>query len=165
MNLTALSYVILFLAVPAVAATETAAESEQTMLNLVNQARAEARSCGNRHFPAAPPLQWHQGLAESAQEHAGDMAEGDYFNHTDRSGRNPHQRIQAAFGYSNIGTAENIEAGGRTAAQALSAWLKSPGHCSNIMNPKHTHLGMAVAVNPNSKYRFYWVQTFAYRAY
>lgn len=141
------------------------ADTPQTLLDAVNQARAQTRQCGSRHFPAAPPLQWHDGLAAVAAEHAGDMAAHNYFSHTDRQGRTAHQRIQAAIGHPGAASAENISAGSRTAVQAMAGWLKSPGHCRNIMNPQHTHFGMAAAVNPGSRYHTYWVQTFSYQAY
>ena len=54
---------------------------------------------------------------------------------------------------------ENIAAGYRTPADVVAGWLRSPGHCRNIMTPARD-LGVGLAEVDGSEYRFYWVQMF-----
>ena len=56
------------------------------VLELVNAARAEARSCGARAFAAVPPVEWNARLATTALAHSSDMARHDYFAHAGRDG-------------------------------------------------------------------------------
>lgn len=55
---------------------------------------------------------------------------------------------------------ENIAAGYSTAEQTFEQWKNSPGHWAAIMNPNYTHLGVAVAYDENSTYKYYWQQLF-----
>lgn len=132
------------------------------MLNLINQARSQARQCGSVYFQAAPSLRWNDALARAAQKHAQDMADNNYFEHNSRNGRSAFDRMKAE-GYRYMSAAENIAQGNRNAQEAVNGWLKSAGHCANIMNPKFREVGMAVAHN-NAMYvstpRIYWVQNF-----
>ena len=66
------------------------------MLALVNQARAEARRCGDKPFGAAPALAWDNTLEKVAAQHASDMAANDYFSHSGRDGTTPAQRVTRA---------------------------------------------------------------------
>ena len=49
------------------------------MLDLINEARAEARNCGDTFFPAAPPLNWDDRVEAAALGHSIDMAENRVF--------------------------------------------------------------------------------------
>ena len=68
----------------------------QRVLDLVNQARATPRTCGNRVFNTARPLRWNDSLAEAPWLHAEDMARNNYFSHSGRDGSNPAQRVARA---------------------------------------------------------------------
>jgi uncharacterized protein YkwD len=132
----------------------------QRVLDLVNQARAAPRYCGNRWFNAARPLRWNDVLAEASQRHSEDMARNNYFSHAGRDGSNPAQRVERA-GYRYRATGENIAGGGQMKAEdAVAGWIKSPGHCANLMNPAFTDMGVAYAVNPGSEMGVYWTQAF-----
>lgn len=133
---------------------------QEEMLNLINQARAQPQQCGNKHMPAAPPLSWHPLLEQAAQQHADDMASQNYFQHNSKNGKTPDQRI-AELGYQWRVAAENIAAGNKSAQSAIQSWLKSPGHCRNLMNPEIREVGVAVATNNNSRYKIYWVMNSA----
>jgi uncharacterized protein YkwD len=124
---------------------------------LVNQARSRARSCGAESFAAAPPLRWDDRLGRAAQAHSADMAAKNYFSHTSADGRSFSERIRAE-GYSFSRAGENIAAGQRTAAQVVDTWLKSPGHCRNIMNPAFGDLGVGQAAG--GSFGVYWTQDF-----
>ena len=138
---------------------ESVEAAGKRVLKLVNQARASPRYCGNSAFNAARPLRWNNALAESARLHAEDMAHYDYFSHSGRDGSNPAERVERA-GYRYRATGENIAAGQTSAADAIAAWIASPEHCANLMNPAFTEMGAAFAVDSGSKMGVYWTQTF-----
>jgi uncharacterized protein YkwD len=127
----------------------------------VNLARAKARSCGQQQYPAVPPLAWNERLAQAALGHSTNMAEGHYFSHVEKDGSDPAARATRA-GYVWRAVGENIVSGYSTPKEAVAAWLDSPGHCANIMNPNYTETGVAYAINPASENRtVYWTQAFA----
>jgi len=132
----------------------------QRVLDLVNQARATPRYCGNRLFNTARPVRWNDALAEASRLHAEDMARNNYFSHRGRDGSSPAQRVERA-GYRYRAAGENIAAGGQMGAEdAVAGWIKSPGHCANLMNAAFTEMGVAFAVNPRSDMGVYWTQAF-----
>jgi uncharacterized protein YkwD len=131
----------------------------QRILDLINQARATPRYCGTTAFNAARPVRWNDLLAEASRLHADDMARYNYFSHSGRDGSNPWDRIERA-GYRWRSTGENIAAGQRNAEEAVAGWIKSPGHCANLMDPGFAEMGAAVAVNSRSEMGMYWAQEF-----
>lgn len=131
----------------------------ERMLILVNDARGQARNCGARHFGSARPLSWNVVLARSAALHAADMAANGFFSHTGHNGSTFQQRITRS-GYSFRAIGENIAAGQPSIEDAIAGWLKSPGHCANLMNSDFTDIGAAFAFNHTNGMRVYWVQDF-----
>lgn len=131
----------------------------QRVLELVNQARAAPRYCGNRAFNAARPVRWNDSLAEASRLHAEEMARYNYFGHSGRDGSAPAQRVERA-GYRHRAIAENISAGQMQPEDAVAGWIKSPTHCANLMNPVYTEMGVAFAVNARSEMGVYWTQAF-----
>jgi uncharacterized protein YkwD len=130
------------------------------LLTLVNQARATPRVCGAQSFGAAPPLAWNETLATAAVGHSRDMATKRYHSHKEADGSGPPERATRA-GYAWTRISENIASGQRTIEEVLTAWLGSPGHCANIMNPDMTEMGAAFDTNPASENRtLYWTQMF-----
>jgi uncharacterized protein YkwD len=136
------------------AATLTAAEKSE-ILRLVNNARASARVCGTRTYQRAAPLMWKPALEKAAQRHSSDMAARNRFSHTGSDGSSPADRINAT-GYKWSLFVENIAAGYSTAQAVVNGWLRSPGHCANIMDSRVMDMGAAKAVNPASRYGTYW---------
>jgi uncharacterized protein YkwD len=135
-----------------------AAKEPQIALAILNAARAEARQCGATLYPAAAPLIWDTQLEAAAQQHADDMANRDFFSHTNPNGVTASQRTAAA-GY-GAQTGENISAGYASLESAMQGWLSSPGHCANIMSTSYKHYAVACSVNKSSSYGTYWTQTF-----
>lgn len=73
--------------------------------------------------------------------------------------------IGSAVSPSAVG--ENAAAGQTSPMEVMTQWLRSPGHCANIMNPDYTHLAagygsaLAYKVGPNATvYKDSWVQVF-----
>ena len=145
---------------PAVGESQQAAG--QRVLELVNQARASRRYCGSSLFNAARPLRWNDALAASSLLHSEDMARHNYFSHLGRDGSEPAQRVERA-GYNYRSTGENIAAGQMNPEDAVAGWIKSPEHCTNLMNPAFADMGAAFAVDRNSDMGVYWTQTFGTR--
>ncbi len=138
---------------------EPARPSELHLVSLVNAARTLARSCGASQHSAASPVTWNSKLASAAQSHSEDMASGDFFSHTGSDGSTVANRVTAtAYSWRTVG--ENIYAGYTEAERAMTAWLDSPGHCRNILDPDFKEVGMAVVVSSTSTYQSYWTQVF-----
>lgn len=135
-------------------------EEEQRMLDLVNTARASSRSCGGQQYASAPALTWNCKLRDAARSHTQDMADTNFFSHSGSDGLQVSDRVTAQ-GYDWRTVGENIAAGQDTAAQAMDGWIKSAGHCRNIMNPEYVDFGSALEVNELSDYYSYWGQAFA----
>ncbi len=129
------------------------------VLALVNLARREARSCGDKSFAATTPLKWNEKLERTGLLHATDMAKHSYFSHDGRDGSKPAARAtRAGYVWREVG--ENIAAGQTTAEAAVQGWIDSPPHCANLMSPQFTEMGVAYAVNLQSQMGIYWAQLF-----
>lgn len=129
------------------------------LLELVNLARAQQRQCGDRRFAPAGPLRWSETLERAARAHSIDMARNGYFAHVAPGGSTPADRVTRA-GYDYRRTGENIAAGQSTADDAVAAWLASPVHCANLMDPAYTEMGAALETNRRSPLGTYWTQVF-----
>ncbi|MBT2774417.1 CAP domain-containing protein [Halomonas sp. ISL-60] len=133
-------------------------DQQQAMLSKINEARSQARQCGDQQFEAAEPLTWSCKLEAAAKSHSQDMAENDYFSHTDPDGAGIEQRVgNQDYVWQAVG--ENIAAGLTSVSAVVEGWLDSPGHCQNIMNDAFTEMGMAKAEDSESRYSSYWTQT------
>ena len=88
------------------------------------------------------------------------MAEHRTLGHPGSDGSKPEERITRA-GYEWQGTGENVASGQQTADAVVGAWLKSSGHCANIMEPRFTEMGVAFALAPGENPNIYWTQEFA----
>ena len=87
------------------------------------------------------------------------MAAGNFLEHEGRDGSTPAQRAtRAGYDWRSIG--ENIAMGQTTPELVVQAWLKSPEHCANIMEPGFAQMGVAFAVRPDSEGGIYWAQSF-----
>jgi len=130
------------------------------LLVAVNKARAVARTCGTTKYPAVPALTAATKLDTAAQAHATDMVTKNFFSHTGSDGSQPWDRMTRA-GYSWSAAGENIAAGNSTVAATMDQWLKSAGHCANIMGKNFTQIGFGYNYSATATYRHYWVQNFA----
>ena len=118
-----------------------------------------------RRAEGLSPLKSEPRLEAAAQDHAEDMAAQDYFDHQSLDGRSPWDRLGDA-GYTYHAAAENIAAGQITAESVVDAWMNSPGHRANILNPYFRELGVGYHLEAGDTfpdpygYRHYWVQDF-----
>jgi len=112
---------------------------------LTNQARAAA---GVAPVTLSPTLNV---AAEGWSQHQASTT-------TMTHGVNPGERITAAgFGWRTWG--ENVAFGQSNCTAVIAAWMNSPGHRTNMLNPSFTHIGIAVAVASNG-YK-YWTMNLA----
>lgn len=133
---------------PAVTVAQADVTTAQEVLRLVNIERRRVN---------APPLVLNDKLTAAAQRHAQDMATSRRMSHTGSDGSTMRSRIDATqYNWSTIG--ENVAMGQTTAAAVMAAWMSSPGHRQNILNPAFTELGVGYATGAN---RPYWAQVFA----
>lgn len=131
------------------------------MLAAVNAYRRKGATCGaNGSFPAAPDLVWNAALTQAAVVHSDDMVAGNFFSHTGSNGSTVGTRVTAA-GYAWRGVGENIAAGQGTVTAVVDGWMKSDGHCANLMNAAFRDIGVACVTGTSSNtYRTYWTQDF-----
>jgi uncharacterized protein YkwD len=112
---------------------------------LVNQVR------GQHGLPALRP---NTDLQRSAQEHNDDMVAQSYFAHAGPAGDSPLSRIEGT-GYVASKTVgyilgENIAWGTLTLATPgaiVNAWVNSPEHLANILDPAFRDTGMAASAS------------------
>jgi uncharacterized protein YkwD len=140
--------------------TVSTPEFRREFLEDINHLRKQGCNCGGTFMVPAPPLVWNNYLEQAAIGHAADMAARNYFSHTSKDGRTMEDRIVLAGytfkGFKSFAIGENIAQGQLSIAEVMQGWIKSPGHCKNLMNPSFREVG--VAFN-NS----YWVQDFGLR--
>lgn len=110
-----------------------------------------------------PPLKVASELMESAQFHSDWMADHNCFAHTCDGEPLWTTRIQNA-GYVNwVVLGENIAAGQSTVAQAVSAWMNSPDHRSNMLSTDFREAGGGYAFSGTADYHHYWTMDFGAR--
>src|SRR5579863_6016381 len=133
---------------------------KKEFLTRINEARHKGCNCGDLYMPPAPPLTWNDDLEKAAIGHAQDMYYNKYFSHTSKDGRTMSDRvINAGYtfkAYKTFAVGENIAEGEMSIGEVMNGWLKSPGHCKNLMNPGFREVGVA-------QFNQYWVQDFGGR--
>jgi uncharacterized protein YkwD len=116
----------------------TAAELQLAadVLTMVNTERA--------NNGGIPPVSAHAASAKVAFDYSIDMVARNFFDHINPECEDPGVRLtRAGIGWSTYG--ENIAQGQTTAAQVMTAWMNSPGHRANILNPAFTRLGVGAS--------------------
>jgi uncharacterized protein YkwD len=155
-NILIIGFVLLLASPP----TANAVTWQEQMLNSINSIRAEK---------SLTPLKMCRPLVKAAQSYAKKMALQDFLNHTGKDGSTPGSRIQKA-GYDWMNSrkgsmiAENIAAGQNSVLEVMRSWSKSKSHYKNMVTPGFTHVGFGMAINPNSKYKKFWVQNLGFGA-
>lgn len=126
-----------------------------------DRAQANVRECANRARArhGLPKLRDLKPLDQAASLHAHGMAKRRFFDHIDPQGRGPGERVDlfARRHFDAIG--ENIAAGFGGSRSTCKAWLRSPSHRANILNPGFSFVGGGLA--RNGPHATYYVQVFA----
>ena len=139
-------------------ATETAPPPTPTVANEVQQVLDMVNA--ERVGRGLVPVQLSPELNEAALVHTQrQAADGQIYHQDPRDGSGPGDRISRT-GYRFSTWGENVAAGYPTPAAVMSAWMNSPGHCRNILNPAFTEMGVGF-VTGGARYNQFWTQVFA----
>lgn len=96
------------------------------------------------------PLTWDEAVRETARKHSIDMAENNYFSHTNLDGESPFDRmLNDGIRYSMAG--ENLAYGQNSSVFAHEGLMNSIGHRENILQKDFAALGVGVAFNDNAQ--------------
>ncbi|HWC57861.1 MAG TPA: CAP domain-containing protein [Candidatus Paceibacterota bacterium] len=92
-----------------------------------------------------PPLKLNNLLVTSATQKTMDMIAKQYFDHTSPTGVTVSD-LGKEVGYDYIVMGENLALGDFTDANdVVAAWMQSPGHRANILNPAYQEIGAYAA--------------------
>lgn len=129
--------------VPTLPESVTAYETE--VIRLVNDVRKDN---------GLKPLLQDWQLPRVARYKSQDMRDLGYFSHTSPTYGSPFNMMKSfVISYKTAG--ENIAKGYATPKAVVDAWMNSPGHRANILNPSYTHIGVGFVASGN-----YWTQMF-----
>lgn len=93
-------------------------------------------------------LGYNEELAEAASAKARDMIARDYWSHNTPEGDAPWNFIdQTSYAYQKAG--ENLAFGFRDSQSTVTAWMNSPGHRANILDPSFQEVGFGFADSDN----------------
>ncbi|MBX7265549.1 CAP domain-containing protein [Micromonospora sp. Llam7] len=123
----------------------------RALLYQANFARHLASIRGRKGFRLLP-LRWDDRLEVAAAFHAVDMHERNFFAHQSPEGDGPGDRARAV-GYVQGWIAENNARGADRAGEVHDAWVNSPEHYANIIDPKYKVFAAA-------RSGIYWVEMF-----
>jgi uncharacterized protein YkwD len=111
-----------------------------------------ARTNAERRAAGLPALRRNVNLMVAAQIQASQMANRNVMAHEIPDAQYPTLRSRLdAVSYPTEAAGENIAAGYEGGAQAVSGWMRSPGHRANILSRSYTELGTSVAVSRKGK--------------
>jgi uncharacterized YkwD family protein len=128
--------------------TSNVSSLESQVVTLVNQQRVKQ---------GLQTLKTGSTLSYVARLKSQDMVNKNYFSHTSPTYGSPFAMMEH-FGIRFSAAGENIAYGQPTAASVMNAWMNSPGHRANILNPSYTYIGVGAA--KNSRGVIYWTQEF-----
>jgi len=104
-----------------------------------------------------PKLSTNWQLSRIARYKSQDMINKNYFSHISPTYGSPFNMMEN-FGLKFSAAGENIAMGQQTPSSVVTAWMNSPGHKANILNPSYTQIGVGLAKNSNGT--CYWTQMF-----
>ncbi len=108
--------------------------SQKNLIELTNQERQKND---------LPTLSENSSLSQAAYTKAKNMFTENYWAHFAPSGKTPWDFILGA-GYRFTFAGENLAKNFYTDDEVVKAWMVSPTHKGNILNPKYQDIGMAV---------------------
>ena len=124
--------------------------TKSSLENFVNQTRQSG---------GLKPLAESTKLDQAAQLKAQNMVQNNYFAHNSPNGVTPwFWFIKVGYNYKYAG--ENLAIGFFDSKEVYQAWLNSPEHKANIVNPNYTEVGTAVLSGFGGKNTIVVVQEF-----
>ena len=125
---------------------------EQQMINSINQARSNA---------GLPALQVSSDLTKAARAKSKDMVNKNYFSHTSPTYGGLTSMLQH-FGISYSAAGENLAMNSNGSVSAAhESLMNSPGHRSNILEPRFSYVGVGIQVSSDGSH--YYTQLFIAR--
>ena len=103
------------------------------------------------------PLVYNLQLEKTAQMHAEDMVNRDFFAHVNPDGVDVMTRVKN-YKYDQRDAGENIAMEQVDPADVMNSWLNSKPHCENLLKANFTEMG--VGIYPLKGGGFAWVQVF-----
>lgn len=104
------------------------------VIELTNQMRSKQ---------GLPPVSENAALAAAANAKAQNMFSENYWAHFAPSGKSPWDFILNS-GYKFTYAGENLAKNFYTSEEVVNAWMNSPTHRDNLLNPKYKDVGIAV---------------------
>lgn len=95
-------------------------------------------------------LAWDEDTRTVARKHSVEMAENNYFSHTNLAGLSPFERMQEG-GVTFYLAGENLAYGQYSSIFAHEGLMNSAGHRENILKPGFRYLGVGVAFNSGNQ--------------
>lgn len=108
--------------------------TKSILIHLTNQTRTSI---------GLPSLKENPKLVQAAYLKADDMIKKDYFSHQSPEGIWPWDWLKRV-GYNYQLAGENLAIGFLDSEEVHRAWLNSPSHKANILNPNYQEIGIAV---------------------
>lgn len=108
--------------------------NKENIIYLVNQSRSES---------GVSLLEENEKLDQAAKDKLDDMLAKNYFAHTSPEGVTPWHWIEKN-GYDYQYAGENLALGFTSSENEHKAWMESPTHKKNILNPNYKEIGVAV---------------------
>lgn len=130
--------------------TQTSINTQQNALKPNTALAREVLSIVNsdRAAHGLPAMRMDANLCAAAYERALEIKRS--FSHTRPDGSRFSTICEGAY-------AENIARGQRSAARVMAAWMSSPGHRKNILNPRYDAIGICALEQGDV---MHWVQLF-----
>ena len=123
------------------------ASSDQGFAGMLNNVRSTN---------GAGAVSYDSRLGVAAQRHADDMLQNGFFSHTGSDGSSVGDRARDA-GYNWWIVGENIARGHRSEEEVLRAWVNSPDHQENNIDPRFEDFALEQAGSGSSRH---WVLVF-----
>lgn len=108
--------------------------SKESIIDLVNKSRVENSMAA---------LAENENLDNAAKDKMEDMIKNNYFAHTSPTGVTPWSWFEKN-GYDYKYAGENLALGFSSVEKEHQAWMDSPTHRKNILNPNYKEIGVAV---------------------
>lgn len=96
----------------------------------------------HRSESGVQPLKINNQLSQAAEQKAKDILANQYWDHISPSGVEPWDWIQQT-GYSYEIAGENLAKNFTTSNGTVAAWMDSPSHRENMLNPEYNEVGFA----------------------
>ena len=104
-----------------------------------------------------PTLTYNERISETARKHSQDMVKNDYFDHNNKQGMSPFDRLDRD-GFNYVTAGENLAYGQISSIYAHHGLMNSLGHRKNILNKDYKELGVGVDIG--EELQPYWTENY-----